>query len=63
MKKKTIINGKKKIYTQKKKIRGRGTPYVLKNIIYSGKRAQTGKGVVSKVLAHLLQIGVNIISI
>ena len=49
--------------TRKRKIRGRSTPYVLKNIIYSGKRAQTGKGVVSKVLAHLLQNVGNIIGI
>ena len=30
-------------FKRKRKIRGRGTPYALKNIIYFGKRAQTGK--------------------
>ena len=34
--------------------RGR-KPYIYKNKIYFGKRPQTGKGVVSKALAHLLQ--------
>ena len=34
---------------------GKGLPYVYKNRIYFGKRRQTGKGVVSKVLGHLLQ--------
>ena len=39
---------------RRKKI-GRGLPYVYRNKSYFGKRPQTGKGVVSKVLAHLLQ--------
>ena len=42
-------------YRRRRKIRGRGTPYVFKNRIYFGKRPQSGKGVVSKVFAHLLQ--------
>ena len=42
-------------FKRKRKILGRGTPYVSKNIIYFGKSAQTGKRVVSKVLVHLLQ--------
>ena len=33
----------------------RDIPYVHKNKIYFEKRPQTGKGVVSKVLTHLLQ--------
>ena len=34
---------------------GRGLPYIYRKKIYFGKRQQTGKGVVSKVLTHLLQ--------
>ena len=37
------------------KKRRRGLSYVYRNKIYFGKRPQTSKGVVSKVLAHLLQ--------
>ena len=48
---------------RRKRKRGRGIPYVYKNKIYFGKRPQTGKGFVSKVLAHLLQNVGNIISI
>ena len=40
---------------RRKRKRGRGIPYVYKNKIYFGKRPQTRKGVVSKVLGHLLQ--------
>ena len=35
--------------------RGRGLPYIYNNRIYLGKRPQTGTGVVSRILAHLLQ--------
>ena len=35
--------------------RGRGLPYIYNNMIYSGKRPQTGTGAVSWVLEHLLQ--------
>ena len=35
--------------------RGRGIPYVHKNRIYFGKKPQTGTGVVSKVIARLLE--------
>ena len=41
-------------FKRKRKIRGRSTPYVMKNRIYFGKRAQAGKGVVSRALADLL---------
>ena len=41
---------------RRRKKRGRGIPYVYRNKIYFGKRPQTSKGVVSKVLAHSLQI-------
>ena len=54
MKKKQLLTGRRK-FKCKRKIRGRGTPYVFKNRIYFRTRAQMGKGVVSKVLAHLLQ--------
>lgn len=40
-------------YRRRRKIRGRGTPYVFKNRIYFGKRPQSGKGVISTVLANL----------
>ena len=42
---------------------GRGISYVYKNKIYFGKTPQTAKGVVSKVLAYLLQIVGDIIAI
>ena len=42
-------------FKRKRKIRGRGTPDFLKNKIFFGKRAQTGKGVVSNALPPLLQ--------
>ena len=40
---------------RKRKIRGRGKPYVYQNRIYLGKRPQTGEGVVSTVLDNLLK--------
>ena len=46
---------KKRFGRRKRRKRGKGLPYVYENRIYFGKRRQTGKGVVSKVLAHLLQ--------
>ena len=38
---------------RRKRKRGSGLPYVYKNRVYFGK-PQTGKGVVSKILANLL---------
>ena len=38
----------------KGKKRGRGIPYIYKNIIYLGKKPQTGTGAVSRVIARLL---------
>ena len=46
--------GRRKI-KRKRKIRGRGKPYVYQNIICLGKRPQTGEDVVSTVLANLLK--------
>ena len=43
--------------------RGRGLPYVYKNKIYFGQKPQTGKGVVSKILANLLKNAGDIIGI
>ena len=54
---------RKKRFCRRRRKRGRGLPYVYKNRIYFGKRPQTGKGVVSKVLALLLQNVGGIISI
>ena len=48
---------------RRRRKRGRAISYVYKNKIYFGKRTQTAKGVVSKVLAHLLQIAGEIIAI
>ena len=47
-----------KRYVEKRKgnrKRGRGIPYIYKNRIYFGKKPQTGTGVVSKVIARLLE--------
>ena len=47
--------GRRKCFgRRKRRKRGKGLPYVYENRIYFGKRPQTSKGVVSKVLAHLL---------
>ena len=46
---------RRKYPNRRRKKRGRGLPYVYKDKIYFGKRSQMGKGIVSKVLAHLLQ--------
>ena len=46
---------KKRFGRRKRRKMGKGLPYVYENRIYFGNRRQTGKGVVSKVLAHLLQ--------
>ena len=40
---------------RRRRKRGRGKLYVYKNKIYFGKIPQTGKAVVSKFLAYLLQ--------
>ena len=45
---------RKRFGRRKRRKRGKGLPYVYENRIYFGKRPQTSKGVVSKVLAHLL---------
>ena len=47
--------GRRRHHTKRRRRkRGRGLPYIYRNRVYFGKR-QTGGGVVSKVLAHLLQ--------
>ena len=48
---------RRRYYRKKRKSRkrGRGIPYIYKNKLYLGKKPQTGSGVVSKVLASLLQ--------
>ena len=46
---------RRKSFGRRKRKRGRGLPYINKIRIFFGKRTQMGKGVVSKVLAHLLQ--------
>ena len=48
--------------SSRRRTRGRGLPYVYKNRVYFGKH-QTGKGVVSKMLAHLLKNAGDIIGI
>ena len=48
---------------RRRRKRGSGISYVYKNKIYFGKITQTAKGVVSKVLPHLLQIAGDIIAI
>ena len=40
---------------RRRRKRRRGIPYIYKNKIYFGKIPQTGKAVVSKFLAYLLQ--------
>ena len=40
---------------RRRRKKGRSIPYIYKNKIDFGKRPQTGKVVVSKVLPHLLQ--------
>ena len=46
---------RRKYPNRRRKKRGRGLPYIYRNKVYFGKRPQTGKGIVSKVLVHLLQ--------
>ena len=46
---------RRKRFGRRRRKRGRGLPYVYKNRVYFGKRTQTGKGVVSKVLTQLLE--------
>ena len=40
---------------RRRKKRGKGLPYIYKNKVYLGKIPQTGTGVVSRVIAHLLE--------
>ena len=40
---------------RRRKKRGKGLPYIYKNKVYLGKIHQTGTGVVSRVIAHLLE--------
>ena len=49
--------------SRRRRTRGKGLPYVYKNRIYFGKKPQTGKGVVSKILANLLKNAGDIIGI
>ena len=51
----TYMGRRRHFGRRRRRKRGRDIPYVCKNKIYFGKRPQTSKGVVSKVLAHLLQ--------
>ena len=46
---------KRQYKKRKSKKRGRGIQYIYKNRIYFGKNQQTGTGVVSKVIARLLE--------
>ena len=39
----------------RRKKRGKGPPYIYKNKVYLGKRAQSGTGAVSQVIARLLE--------
>ena len=39
----------------RRKKRGKGLPYIYKNKVYLGKIPQTGTGVVSRVIVHLLE--------
>ena len=48
---------------RRRRKRGRGLLYVYKNRIYFGKSSQTGKGVVSKILANLAKTAGDIIGI
>ena len=41
--------------SRRRKKRGKGLPYIFKNKVYLGKRPQTGTGVVSRVIARLLE--------
>ena len=45
----------RKYYKIRRKKRGKGLPYILKNKVYLGKRLQTGTGAVSRVIARLLE--------
>ena len=56
---------RRRYYRKKRKSRkrGRGIPYIYKNKLYLGKKPQTGSGVVSKVLASLLQNVGNVIGL
>ena len=54
---------RRKRFGRRRGKRGRGLLYVYKNRTYFGKRPQMGKGVVSKVLGHLLQNVCDIIGI
>ena len=40
---------------RRRKKRGKGLPYIYKNNVYLGKRPQTSTGVVSRVIARLLE--------
>ena len=58
LKKPKCLRIAQKKYVKKRKgnrKRGRGIPYIYKNRIYFGKKPQTGTGVVSKVIACLLE--------
>ena len=39
----------------RRRVRGRGIPYIFKNKVYLGKRPQKGSGALSRVLAKLLE--------
>ena len=56
---------RRRYYRKKRKSRkrGRGIPYIYKNKLYLGKKPQTVSGVVSKVLAILLQNVRNVVGL
>ena len=56
---------RRKIYYRKRRgrKRGRGIAYIHNNRVYLGEKPQKGAGVVSKVLAHLLQNVGNVIGL
>ena len=54
---------RKQTKKRKAKKRGRGIPYIYKNKIYFGRKPQTGTGVVSKVIARLLENVGNVIGV
>ena len=51
----SINETKKVLQNKKKKKRGKGLPCIFKNKVYLGKRSQTGTGLVSRVIARLLE--------
>ena len=42
--------------TKRRHTRGKGLPYVYKNKVYLGKKAQKGSGTISKILSNLVPV-------